>query len=69
MDTLHQELESRKAEIRSELEDVFTRNMKRTDWDIPEVDDKKAAIMIVDILQEVLEEIKVDITEGKYDFY
>lgn len=69
MDALDQEFESREAEIRAELQDLFKRNMKRTDWDIPEVDDQKAANMLVDILQELLGEIKEDVSNGKYDFY
>ena len=69
MDVIQKELESRKAEIRSEMELLFKINMKITDWDVPEGDDNEAANIILNILQEVLDEIKVDVAEGKYDRY
>lgn len=69
MDVIQKELESRKAEIRKGMELLFKANMKITDWDVPEADDNEAANMIVNILQEVLDEIKVDVATGKYDYY
>lgn len=69
MDALHKELNSRKAEIRKGLEVMFKANMTITDWDVPEVDDHEAAKMIVAIMQEMLDDIKTDVTAGKYDFY
>ncbi|RLA79260.1 MAG: hypothetical protein DRG78_13305 [Epsilonproteobacteria bacterium] len=69
MDVIQKELGSRKAEIRSEMELLFKINMKITDWDVPEGDDNEAANIILNILQEVLDEIKVDVAEGKYDRY
>ncbi len=69
MKAVQQELESRKAEIQAALKLLFTTNMKITDWDVPEADDKEAANIIVDILQETLEDIKKDIQEGKYNYY
>lgn len=69
MDVIQKELESRKIEIRKEMELLFKVNMKITDWDVPEADDNEAANIIVNILQEVLDEIKVDIAAGKYDYY
>lgn len=69
MDVIQKELESRKSEIREAMQLLFKANMKITDWDVPEADDNQAAKIIVDILQEVLDEIKADIIAGKYDYY
>ena len=69
MDVVKKELESRKAEIRKGMELLFKANMKITDWDVPEADDNEAANIILNILQEVLDEIKVDVDTGKYDYY
>lgn len=69
MDALQKELNSRKAEIRKELELLFKANMTITDWDVPEVDDHEAAKNIVAIMQEALNEIAIDVAAGKYDFY
>jgi hypothetical protein len=69
MDALQKELNSRKAEIRKELELLFKGNMTITDWDVPEVDDHEAAKKIVAIMQEALNEIAADVAAGKYDFY
>ena len=69
MNVIQKELESRKTEIRKGMELLFKANMKITDWDVPEADDNEAANIIVDMLQEVLDEIKVDIAAGKYDYY
>lgn len=69
MDVIQKELLSRRDEIRKGMELLFKANMKITDWDVPEADDKEAAGMIADMLQEVLDEIKADISAGKYDYY
>ena len=69
MDVIQKELQSRKGEIRKSLELLFKANMKITDWDVPEANDKEAAVMLVGILQEMLDEIKADVNAGKYDTY
>jgi len=69
MDALQKELNSRKAEIRKELELLFKANMTITDWDVPEVDDNEVAKQLIIIIEEALNDIKADITAGKYDFY
>jgi len=68
MDTVQKELQSRKSEIRKEMETLFKVNMKITDWDVPEADDNEAAKILVGILQEALDEIKADILAGKYNY-
>jgi len=69
MGVIQKELESRKAEIQKSMQLLFKANMKITDWDVPEANDKEAANILVDILQEVLDEIKADVSAGKYDYY
>lgn len=69
MNVIQKELQSRKSEIKKEVELLFKANMKITDWDVPEADDNEAANILVDIFEEVLSEIKEDVTTGKYDYY
>ncbi len=69
MDAVEKELQSRKEEIQKELELLFKANMRITDWDVPEADDRKAADILVTILQDALDSIKNDIQAGKYDNY
>lgn len=69
MDAVEKELESRRVEIKKTVELMFKANMKITDWDVPEVDDKKAAQILLRMMQEALDEIKTDIAAGKYDYY
>ena len=68
-DAIEKELDSREDEIKNGLELLFKANMKITDWDVPEADDRKAAYMIVEILQNKLDIIKQDVEDGKYDTY
>lgn len=69
MDVIQKELQSRRSEIRKGMEHLFKVNMKITDWDVPEANDNEAANIIVNILQEALDEIKIDVAAGKYDYY
>jgi len=69
MDVILKELASRKDEIQKEVEVLFNANMKITDWDVPEADDKKAAEVLLDIIEEKLSAIRSDIANGKYDYY
>ena len=69
MDIIEKELLSRKSEIQSGVDLLFKTNMKITDWDVPEADDKKVAKILLDMIQERVEEIKTDIEAGKYDNY
>ena len=69
MQAIIQELESRKGEIEGALELLFKTNMKITDWDVPEVDDKQAAEILLGIMQDKLDAIKADVNSGKYDSY
>jgi len=69
MTSVQKELQKRKSEIIKEVELLFKANMKITDWDIPEADDKEAAKELIKILEEAVEKIKKDIQSGKYDNY
>lgn len=69
MDIEAKELTKRQNEIKNELKALFKANMKITDWDIPEADDKKSATILLEIMQKALKEIEQDIKAGKYDSY
>ena len=69
MDVILKELASRKDEIQKEVEILFNTNMKITDCDVPEADDKQAAEVLLDIMQDKLTAIRFDIANGKYDYY
>ena len=68
-DPVAKEVESRRKEIEVALKLLFKMNMKLTDWDVPEADDRKAAEMILQIMQEELDKIRAEIEAGKYDNY
>lgn len=63
------EFSNRKDEIEKELESLFKHNLKVADWDVPEVDNEKAAQLLLEILQNKLDLLKEDVANGKYDFY
>ncbi len=68
LDAIEKEFESRKDEIKNELKFLFKANMKITGWDVPEADNKKAAKILHNILQEALNEIKEDIKNNQFDY-
>jgi len=67
MEVIKKELESRRSEIEGTLELLFKTNMKITDWDVPEVNNKEAAEFLFEMMQKKLDSIKMDIESGKYD--
>jgi len=69
MDMIQKELTSRKIEIQGAVALLFKANMKITDWDVPEADDKEAAKILLDMIQEKLDEIRADVEAGKYNNY
>ncbi len=69
MDAIKKELESRRKEIAKGVELLFKANMKITDWDVPEVDDTKAAKLLIEIIKEEVAKIEADIEAGKYENY
>lgn len=66
---LEKEIEQRTSEIENSLELLFKANIKITDWDVPEVDDREAAQMILAIMKKKLETIENDVSNGVYDNY
>ncbi len=68
MDIIEKELAKRKSEIQKQVELLFKANMTITDWDVPEADDHKAAIILVSIIKEAVAHIEKDIEDGKYDY-
>jgi len=64
-----QEIEKMQGEITTELRAVFKGNMKIFDWDIPENDDRKSAELIIAVMQKAMNELKEEISAGKYDQY
>ena len=69
MQAILKELSSRKDEIQNEVELLFKANMKITDWDVPEADDKEGAKVLLSIMQEKLDAIKTSVELGEYDSY
>ncbi len=69
MNPEEQDISRRKNEIISEVNGVFKLNMKITDWDVPEADDELAGKMIIDIMQEALDALKVKLDAGKFKDY
>ncbi len=58
MDAVQKDLINRKAEIEKELELLFNTNLKIVDWDVPEPDNEEAALILWNILNDKLKEIK-----------
>lgn len=69
MNPVEKDIMSRKNEIITEVRTVFKANMKFTDWDVPEADDRLAAELIIQVMQEALDTLKTELQEGKYDNY
>ncbi|WP_041672701.1 hypothetical protein [Sulfurovum sp. NBC37-1] len=63
------EMEMMKSEITKEIRAIFKANMKIFDWDIPENDDRKSAELISDVMQKAIDELKQEISDGKFDQY
>ena len=69
MNPVEKEIESRRDEIAKELRLIFKANMKITDWDIPEADDRLAAKLILKVMREELDKLEEEVDLGKYDNY
>jgi len=61
MDAVQKELQSRKSEIKKEMQLLFNANHRITEWDVPEANEKEAVQMLLDIMQEALDEIKAEV--------
>lgn len=69
MNPVEQDILGRKNEITSEVNAIFKVNMKIMNWDVPEADNALAGKMILDIMQEALDELKVKLDEGVFKEY
>ncbi len=63
MDAVQKELASRKNEIKKELRLLFNANNRITGWDVPETDEKEAAELLLQVMQEALDELKDEIRQ------
>lgn len=63
MDAVEKDLQNRKTEIGKELELLFKANLKIVDWDVPEPDDAEAQLILWNILNDKLQEMKKEITK------
>ena len=61
MDALRIELESRKDEIKKEIKAIYEANEHITGWDVPEVDEKESAKLLLDVMQKALDEVKKEV--------
>jgi len=64
-----QEIKKMRSEITKEMRAVFKANMKVFDWDIPENDDRRSAELILRVMQDSLEDLQTEVSNGKYDNY
>jgi len=64
-----QEIKKMRSEIIKEMRAIFKVNMKVFDWDIPENDDKRSAELILKVMQDALDDLKTEVSNGKYDNY
>ena len=69
MNPVEQDIGRRKKEIIAEVNALFGANIKFTDWDVPEADNELAAKLIIEIMQEALDGLKVKLNAGEYKDY
>lgn len=67
MDALQKDLNSRYEEIKSEIKAIFVANSHITGWDVPEVDEKEASILLLELMQKALDEVKKEVLEELND--
>ncbi len=56
-----------REDIKADLEDLFKKYIKISDWDIPEANDREVATRVIGVMQEELDKLKKEVIEGKYD--
>jgi len=64
MSALKKELESRYDEIKAEIKAIFEANSHITGWDVPEVDDSEAKMLLLELMQKALDEIKGEVLKA-----
>ena len=58
MTALEKEREKMQKSIKTEMNLIFKANMRIFDWDLPENDEKKAAAVILELMQNALDRLK-----------
>jgi len=61
------EIQNQQRNIAAKIKELFEDTMSLFDMDIPENDDKAAAILIHKTMQETLDMLKAEIEKGTYD--
>jgi hypothetical protein len=61
------EIQNQQRNIAAKIKELFEDTMSLFDMDIPENDDKEAAILIHKTMQETLDMLKAEIEKGTYD--
>ena len=56
-------------DIKADLEDLFKKYVKISDWDIPEANDREIATRVISVMQEELDKLKAEVFEGVYNNY
>jgi nucleotide-binding universal stress UspA family protein len=65
--SVQKDLDSRKDEIRDELESLFKENIRVANWSTPEASNREISERLAVFLKEKLDDIEQDIKSGKYD--
>jgi len=58
MDMTEKGIEALKSEIKKEIKAIYELNMMIEGWNVPEMDEKKAKVKILKVMQEALDELK-----------
>ncbi|MBD3824279.1 MAG: hypothetical protein IE916_07200 [Epsilonproteobacteria bacterium] len=62
-----QDITNRSEEIQADMRALFEENLKITDWNVPEANDKEAAKMLLALLKAEIAAIENDIENGIYN--
>ena len=63
MDPVKEDIEKRYEEIKAQIRAIFNANFHITGWDVPEVDDKEAKEVLLEVMQRAFEEVKKEILD------
>ncbi len=61
MDVIDKELAKRYDEIKAEIKAIYKANEHITGWDIPELDEKEAALKLLNVMQKAFDEVKEEV--------
>ncbi len=67
MSILENEIQKKQHNIARQIKELFENTMDMFDMDIPENNDKAAAIEIHKVMQKTLDLLKIEIDKGTYD--